>query len=107
MIALLLLAATPSHFAYTILGEGTISCGEWLDRRRAEPNRVLPESAWVSGYITAMALTDSARTGREIAHGLKGSGIDHWVDNYCAVHPVDNIEAAASTLVRELKTRVR
>ncbi|NML92022.1 hypothetical protein HHL26_23775 [Sphingobium sp. TB-6] len=107
MIALFLLAATPSHFAYSILGEGSMSCGEWIDRRRAEPNRVLPEAAWVSGYITAMARIDSARNGRKIARGVEGAGIDHWIDNYCAAHPIDNVEAAASTLVGELKSRAQ
>ena len=107
MIALLLLAAAPNHFAYSMLGEGSMSCGEWVDRRRAEPSRVLPESAWVSGYVTAMARTDSVRSGREIARGLERPGIDHWVDNYCAVHPLDNVETAASALVGDLLSKAR
>ena len=105
MILLLLLAAAPMHFAYSILGEGSMSCGEWGDRRRAEPTRVLPESAWVSGYVTAMARSDSARMDREIARGLEGAAIDHWMDNYCAKHPLENVETAASSLVQVLKSR--
>jgi hypothetical protein len=105
VIALLLLASAPDAYAFTTLGEGTMSCGEWVDRRRAEPKRVLPEAAWVSGYVTAMARLDSAKTGREIARGLEGAGLDHWIDNYCAAHPLENLETAAFNLVADLKAR--
>lgn len=107
MIALLLLAAVSTPVTYTILGEGTLTCGVWTDRRQAEPNRILPEMAWVSGYVTAMARVDTALTHRQIASGLAGSPIDHWIDNYCTAHPLDKVETAASALVEELKARAR
>jgi hypothetical protein len=107
MFALLLLISAPAPASFTILGEGTMSCGEWGDRRRAEPNRVLPESAWVLGYVTAMARSDSEKTGREIARHVEPVGMDHWIDNFCAAHPLDNVEQAASALVAELKARPR
>lgn len=103
MIPLLLLFATPQ--AYTVLGEGTTSCGEWLDSRRRQPDRVLPEAAWVLGYVTGMARIETAKSGIQFAKGLNGSSADHFVDNYCAAHPLDRVEAAASALVTELRKR--
>lgn len=88
---------------FSILGEGTTSCGEWLDKRH-ETSRVIPEAAWVLGFLTAASQYHVAAAGN-IAHGLDGSGVDHWIDNYCDAHPLDNIDAAASALVRELAER--
>jgi hypothetical protein len=97
--------AQASEGTFTNLGEGLSSCGEWLDKRRANPSRVIPESAWVLGFVTAASQYHVTGRPENIAHGLTGSGVDHWVDNYCATHPLDNIDTAASALVRELAQR--
>lgn len=34
---------------FSNLGEGLTSCGEWLDKRRQTPSRVIPEAAWCLG----------------------------------------------------------
>jgi len=104
MMALLLMVASQSY-TFTILGEGTMSCGEWTERRQSENHRVLPESAWVLGYVTAMARVESARTGRKIASGIEGKGVEHWIDNYCSTHPLDDIASASEALVSELISR--
>lgn len=104
MMALLLMVASHTY-TFTILGEGSMSCGEWTDRRRSEAGHVLPESAWVLGYVTAMARIESARTGRKIANGIEVRGVEHWMDNYCASHPLDNIASASEALVSEINAR--
>ncbi len=91
---------------FTNLGEGTTTCGEWLDKRKATPERVLPEGAWTLGYVTA-ASRFRARGTSDLSHGIEGSAVDHWLDNYCALHPLDEIQTAADLLVRELITRSR
>lgn len=106
MIGFILIAAT-APFVFTNLGEGTTTCGTWINSRREQPQRVLPEASWLLGYITASAKSDSARTGRKIARGINGAATDHWLDNYCAAHPLDNIETAATALVAELSDRAR
>ena len=90
---------------FTNLGEGLTSCGEWLDKRHSGTSRVIPEAAWVLGFVTAASQYTVTGSSKNIAHGLTGSGIDHWVDNYCAAHPLDNIDSAAVALVRELSNR--
>jgi hypothetical protein len=58
----------------------------------------------VLGFLTAAGQYHVAGPGN-IVRGLEGSGVDHWIDNYCAAHPLDNIDAAASALVHELSGR--
>src|SRR5258708_10701255 len=50
-------------------------------KRRVDPQRILPEAAWVLGYLTAT----SYATGKSM-RGLGGSGIDHWLDNFLCAH---------------------
>jgi len=108
LLALIFVECIPGALAadgqFTNLGEGTTSCGEWLDKRHQDAARVLPEAAWLLGFVTAASQYHVAGA-RNIADGLNGSGVDHWVDNYCGAHPLDNIDAAATALVNELAGR--
>jgi hypothetical protein len=90
---------------FSNLGEGLSSCGDWLDKRPQAPLRVIPEAAWVLGFLTAASQYSVTASPKNIAHGLTVNGIEHWVDNYCTAHPLDNIDTAASALVSELATR--
>ena len=90
---------------FTNLGEGLTSCGEWIDKRQHGPSRVIPEAAWVLGFLTAASQYNVTGSSKNIAHGLTGGGVDHWVDNYCAAHPLDDIDTAAVALVQELSRR--
>jgi len=106
ILALVPAAGTAQSNRFTILAEGTTSCGEWIDKRKAEPDRVLPEAAWVLGYLTASSAFRPARI-PDFTKGVEGSATDHWVDNYCATHPLDNIQTAAQSLAAELVQRVQ
>jgi hypothetical protein len=46
-------SATAADGPFTNLGEGLSSCGDWLDKRYKTPSRVIPEAAWVLGFLTA------------------------------------------------------
>jgi class 3 adenylate cyclase len=89
---------------FTNLGEGTTSRGEWADRRRAEPQRVLPETAWVLGYLTAASRFRPEGAPNPL-RGLHASGMEHWIDNYCAANPLDDVQTVADALADELKRR--
>ena len=95
----------PSSFSFTILGEGNTSCGRWADLRRGSPVGP-PEGAWVLGFITAIS-HNSASHGVDITQGIDAWGAMHWIDNYCAAHPLDKIETAATALTIELIKRTR
>lgn len=89
---------------FTNLGEGTTSCGQWLDKRKADPDRVLPEAAWTLGYVTAASRFRKLGA-PNFLYGVRGGGFDHWLDNYCSAHPLDNMQTAAEALVSELIAR--
>jgi hypothetical protein len=91
--------------SFSNLGKGLSSCGDWLDKRHKTPSRVIPEAAWVLGFLTAASQYNVTASPKNIAHGLTVNGIEHWIDNYCAAHPLDTIDTAASALVSELATR--
>jgi hypothetical protein len=89
---------------FTNLGEGNTTCGQWLDDRKASPDRVLHEGAWTLGYVTAASRFRAIGT-PNFARGVDGHSVDHWLDNYCSTHPLDNIQTAADELVTELRAR--
>lgn len=81
-----------------IMGAGTQSCGFWTrwSKERGMMSNVL--FAWVQGFISRASysrLTDLLR-------GRDADGLQAWVDNYCAAHPLDTIELAAGALELEL-----
>jgi hypothetical protein len=89
---------------YTVLGEGTVSCGKWLKYRQAKSvvasNYV---AAWIAGYLSAH---------NKLLVGVKNIGKDTdtagryaWIDNYCRANPLSDIDAAADALIAHLKSR--
>jgi hypothetical protein len=87
---------------FTILGEGTTSCGSWLQQRKSELWR--NEAAWVLGYLTAFNKM-VWKGGSNIAAGTDPAGIEAWLDTYCGAHPLETIEAATQALTTELLKR--
>ena len=108
MLFVIALSLAASYGSYSALGEGNSNCGQWIDSRRATPNRVIPESAWILGYITAASQFEAqAHPEINLTAGLTGNAVDHWTDNYCAVHPLDSITEASYALLKELRARRR
>ena len=91
---------------FSIIGEGSNTCGLWVNERRADSTRVTPSAAWILGYITAASFHRAPGT-PNFARGIDGSAVDLWVDNYCATHPLETIQSAAEELVNELIQRSR
>jgi hypothetical protein len=85
----------------TVLGSGTISCGNWLELRRAD--QAGPVGNWTNGYLTgrqdgaSMRLTDS-QTG-------DFAGRNAWIDQYCQSHPIDELLEASRALFQALRAK--
>jgi hypothetical protein len=94
--------AITSEGRFTILGEGTTSCGSWLQQRKSQ--LWLNEAAWVLGYLTAYNKL-VWKGGSNIAAGTDADGIEAWIDTYCAAHPLDTINSAVEALTTELLRR--
>jgi hypothetical protein len=94
--------AISSDGRFTILGEGSTSCGTWLQQRRS--GHWLTLAAWVLGYLTAYNQM-VWKGGSNIAAGTDTDGIEAWLDGYCIRHTLDNISTATEALTIELVQR--
>jgi hypothetical protein len=88
---------------FTILGEGNTSCGSWLEQRK-DASAWKNEAAWVLGYLTAIN-EFVWKGGSNVAKGTDPSGMEVWMDAYCASHPLNNVKAGAQQLFHELVAR--
>jgi hypothetical protein len=101
----LLVGATSAFAAdkgghYMVRGAGASSCGTWTQDRQ-QNFLAYQDSAWVAGFVTAV--NSYSFQGRDIAAGVDANGLDAWIDNYCASHPLATIADAAEALVSELR----
>jgi hypothetical protein len=62
------------------------------------------EAAWTLGYLTAASRLRDEET-LNFTRDVSGSSVEHWLDNYCAAHPLETIATAADDLMTELITR--
>lgn len=88
----------------TVYGPGgTMSCGYWLQARKAETD-VMKTAAllgltWTQGWISAAgAYAPSGITLRAVDR----YAVEAYLDNYCADHPLDRLAFAARALVEDL-----
>lgn len=86
--------------SFRVIGPGTASCGEWTAERQKDSTIAVAFAVWVEGFVTAT----------EIAHPIIVPGVRHtdsagmaaWIDNWCRVHPLEDIANASNALVHEL-----
>jgi hypothetical protein len=83
-----------------VIGAGGYSCGTWT-AEKAIPIRRLENEAWLMGYFSAANRFVS--TNGNLTHGVDGTGLVAWMDNYCAAHPLNMIETGALNLYQELR----
>lgn len=112
-IALLIVLANPAGAidgkgGYGVYGVGNPSCGKWMAAKTTEAqggdwhDRIY-FMHWLGGYLTA---TNSHLRGKfDWAEGVDIHGLMAWIDNYCAVNPLDKVAKAARKLVIHLKSR--
>jgi hypothetical protein len=83
---------------YEISGNGTVSCGAWTEgRKNRTTGDTIGRQAWVVGYLTAVNrwyLPKDRGVARDLAKGTDTDGLFAWIDNYCAVHPLDALAGA-------------
>jgi hypothetical protein len=104
-------AQAPVGRTVAVLGEGNISCGQWLKARQlaADGATILmtgrfAAEAWVLGYVSAFngyGLTVS----KNVAEGTDVEGIFAWIDQFCRKQPLENVLDATTMLVVELQRR--
>ena len=111
VIVTFVILATPVRAAsYRVIGPGSESCGRWTAEKAAEVQGgavevVRHEGAvfWVEGFLTGMA-HDHQKVSIALS-STDAEGLEAWIDNYCAIHPLDDVSHAADALVMDLASR--
>jgi len=80
----------------TILGNGTVSCGGFIQRR----DEYAFFTTWVEGYLTAVNMRTSDTI--NILRNTDIHGAMLWLENYCKNNPLENFNKAVYYLVEEL-----
>jgi hypothetical protein len=88
---------------YHAIGAGVAaSCGTWTANRadrRKEPDW-LHEVSWVLGFLSGAGYMGT-REGFDPLRGVDAAAVQAWLDNYCRVHPLENLADAAGAFIRE------
>lgn len=90
----------PAMADYRMLGAGGVSCGTWTaDRRQPPGSQILSHvnGEWVLGFLSGVG----SRGSQDPLRGVDADGVWAWVDNYCQVHPLQEVVEAATAFVRE------
>jgi hypothetical protein len=83
---------------YTVYGPGTVTCGTWTaDRGNSVGTN---EKTWVLGFVSGVGYMAKFQL-----KGTDHNGIEQWITQYCASHPLTDLSDAASALVDELRVQ--
>ena len=86
---------TPAPGHATVYGEGALSCGTWTSGDSSERLR---RGAWIRGFVSGAGYEGAK------LRDTDSTGIEAWISQYCAAHPLDTIATASSHLVESLVT---
>jgi hypothetical protein len=92
-----------SSGAFATRGAGAKTCGWWTAKRAGIDPEKYMASSWVLGFLAG---SNYFATGiYDVSKGVDNEGLLAWVDNYCAVNPLDSVADAAMELVAFLILR--
>jgi len=99
--ALITLLMSSGSNAYTVYGEGTMSCGSWINEKEKNSAAHYRATTWVAGYVTGVAANLSSKYElREIDVASMAAYITKW----CGNNPLENVERGSYALALELIT---
>jgi hypothetical protein len=89
-----------------VLGQGNVTCSAWSAVRRADPTAAEARTAWVLGFLTAYSqFAEDAKV--DVSEGKSTNSLVGWVDEYCAKHPYETLQQAATSLVGDLRAKAK
>jgi hypothetical protein len=77
---------------YTVVGQGTLSCGAWMTARQERSAFGIQQ--WVLGFLSGVAFMGAPKIAP--LESTDGPGVWAWIDNYCHAHPVETVSGAAT-----------
>jgi len=90
---------------FTVVGYGNVSCSAWKDARHTRDAQLLGYSGWLEGYVTAFNQWGDAGRSKNVMGKFQIEALEVGIDNYCIVHPSDQLLDAAAIIVRHLLVR--
>jgi hypothetical protein len=81
-----------------VYGQGTLSCGRWVEENRAgrDPNLYI----WMVGFVSKAGYASSTPQRKTDSDAMAVR-----IDQYCAANPLGNIAKATGMLVLELERK--
>src|SRR5690348_14816811 len=89
LIALLLPALAHAQ-AFTVLGDGQSTCGQYV---AAPPQQQEMYLDWLTGFISGANFNDSGQ--RRVIGGWERESLKIWLVNFCTRRPLDEFVLAA------------
>jgi hypothetical protein len=92
--------------AKTTLGIGADTCRTWSNHARDgfwDIFAKFEDHQWLLGFLSARNVYGR---GPDFLEHTDSQAVIMWVDNYCLQHPLDYVDEAAVTLIKELTRRV-
>jgi len=83
-----------------VLGQGNVSCNDWLNARRDNSAQASSRIAWILGYVTGFNQYGSKPAG-DVSGGMGTEELMMWIDDYCGQHLNDNLYRASAAFVNE------
>jgi hypothetical protein len=81
--------------AYTAIGKGTDSCGNWTVARHHLQAASVEQ--WFLGFLSGVGF--DAVDGTDPLKRQDADAVWSWLDSYCQAHPLDRITRAGATFV--------
>ncbi len=81
-------------------GAGFSSCGEWTKQKDNFMNHQL-QVQWALGFVSGSTWVATTDVGRSVKE-TDAAGIEQYMTDYCAKHPLQQIVEGATALMREL-----
>jgi hypothetical protein len=98
--SLLLLTTHVAAQEQAVLGQGNVSCNDWLVGRQGNDAQASSRIAWILGYVTGFNQYGSNPPG-DVSGGMDTEKIMVWIDDHCGEYPDDNLYKASAAFVNE------
>jgi hypothetical protein len=111
-------AGQASGREYVIWGQGSASCGEYVQaadaERKERPANAKPDTVYDRNYQAFVGFADGYLSGVNavLSDGMVGKHSDHagrmaWLENYCRAHPLSQYVEAVGSLWDDLSKEHR
>jgi hypothetical protein len=96
--ALAVAMMTGSSFAISMGGVGLQTCGFWTVDHQSDVPKAQQDEQWMMGYLSGAGKWGNAEL--DPLNGMDAQAIYAWISNYCAFHPLVQIQEAGNAFIQ-------